>query len=198
MLQEFEAAEPRAEEQADLLWVKSELQQRASQIVASEASPRSIRASHVSPAPRAKRAWLPSFLTPKSLTLAGATLAVLLAAGLYFQQPDQPAAPGPAPIWRSEQFAALSPAGDLSQAPAEFRWEAVAGATSYHLELLEVDGTVVWSNATTQTTVEIPNNVRAKLTPGRAFQWRVVAENATGARIASSHLQTFHILATIR
>jgi hypothetical protein len=78
-------------------------------------------------------------------------------------------------------------------APPELAWRAVDGASMYHVRLLEVDGTEIWSADTPTTQIAIPPQLRAQLQPGRSFRWQVAASNAAG-RIAESSLQSFHII----
>ena len=182
LFQEFETAEARPEEAADLAWINAELTRR-------HAAPKVTLADRV-------RAWL----TFPRLSLAAAALVMLIAAALYL--PTRNGVPLPdqqeTSRWRSGQFAALAPLGDLDRAPGSLRWEAVNGAASYHVRLLEVDGTEVWSADVNATSVELPNNTAAKMLPGRAFQWDCSARDSSGRTIASTNLQSFHILATQR
>jgi hypothetical protein len=94
--------------------------------------------------------------------------------------------------WRSTAVAVVAPAGDVS-APTQFAWRAVEGASAYHVRLLEVDGTEIWSADTPATQIAVPAQVRAQLQPGRSFRWQVTASGAAG-RIAESSLQPFHII----
>jgi hypothetical protein len=182
MFQEFEAATPRPEETADLAWVNAELSRKRSETGPSVAD--------------RIRAW---FTLPR-LSMAATALAVLLAAALYLPNrrgtrlPDQQESSA----WRSGSIAALAPAGDLDRAPASLQWEAATGAASYHVRLLEVDGTEIWSTDTTATTVALPGALAAKMIGGRAFQWDAVARDNGGRKIASTVLQSFHILVTAR
>jgi hypothetical protein len=101
-------------------------------------------------------------------------------------------------VWRSGQITAQSPLGDVDRAPTQLRWDAVPGAVSYHVRLLEVDGTEVWSVDSTSASIEFPNDIARKLIPGRAFQWDAVARDAAGRTLAGTNLQSFHIVATPR
>ena len=182
MFQEFEGAEPRPEEKADLAWVNTELSRRRS-------------TTKVSLADRF-HAW---FTLPR-LSIAAVALLVLIVAGVYLPSRNGSRVPGAqeGPVWRSGQFAALAPIGDLDRAPTQFRWEAVTGAETYRVRLLEVDGTPVWSTDTRSTTVEIPNTVVAKMIAGRTLQWSVEARDSDGRQIAATNLQSFHITVTPR
>ena len=95
-------------------------------------------------------------------------------------------------------MAAISPVGELDRAPSQLRWGPVAGAARYHVRLLEVDGTEIWSADSSEATADLPATLSPKLIPGRAFQWDVAALDAAGRKIAAANLQTFHIPATRR
>lgn len=182
MFQEFERAEPRSEETADLAWVNAELSRRRS-------APKPSLADRF-------RAWL----TFPRLSMAAAALLMIVAAALYLPTRSGSVLPDAQenPVWRSGQFAAIAPAGDLSRAPSELRWEAVTGTASYHVRVLEVDGTEIWSADVNGTSVALPSNVVVQMTGGRAFRWDVAAQDSAGRTIAKTALQSFHILATPR
>ena len=198
MLREFRGAEPRAEEMASVEWIASELRRRSPEL----AGPAPV--VHPQPAsPRDRlRAWTGGLFAPqrrRTLSLAAVALLVVVAAGVYLRPGanfERPSPSGGTAVWRSGEFAAVSPLGDVTEAPSEFRWQTVPGAATYSIQLVEVDRTVVWSADSTRTSIEVPAEIRQKLKPARAFHWQVVARNAGGQNIASTDLQTFHILAT--
>jgi hypothetical protein len=200
MLLEFEKAEPRPDELASVQWIQSELRRRSPELTAA------VPAVFPQPGSIWERLhpWVGYLWSPRGrgMLLVAASLLVMVTAGVYLRQGGDAQRPstsaGGAEVWRSGQFVVVSPVGDVAQSPSEFRWEAVPRATTYQIRLMEVDGAVIWSSDVTQTSVEIPHNVRSKLTPGRAFQWEVVARSAAGERIASTVLQKFHILPNSR
>jgi hypothetical protein len=189
LLHQFESSEARPDEAADLAWIASDLARR---------SPVAARSPEFF---GRLRAWFEFLFTPAGrgrLSLAVASLLLLVTAGLVMRPgggvrqglTEEPT------VWRSGQFAATSPVGDLDQPPSQLRWEAVPGAASYHVRLLEVDGTEIWSADSTSTSVGFPNNIAAKLTRGRAFQWDATSRDNAGRQLATTNLQTFHILGT--
>ncbi|HLK65800.1 MAG TPA: hypothetical protein VKU19_20325 [Bryobacteraceae bacterium] len=192
MLARFESAEPQPAESADMAWIEAELARRAPVTAA--------RPKTAGERIREWFGWLPFPAGRTGFALAGVVLALLVAVGVSLrlssvgQHPttDQPV------VFRSGRFAALAPAGDLTTAPSQFHWENVPGAASYHVRLLEVDGTEVWSVDSASASVEIPIAMAAQLIAGRAFQWDVAARDNAGHTISTTNLQTFHILATPR
>jgi hypothetical protein len=189
LLHQFESAEARPGEAADLAWIESELARR---------SPVAARSPEFF---GRLRAWFEFLFSPAGrgrLSLAVASVVLLVTAGLVMRPgggvrqgiTEEPA------VWRSGQFAATSPAGDLDQPPSQLRWEAVPGAASYHVRLLEVDGAEIWSADSTSTSVAFPGNIASQLTRGRAFQWDATSRNGAGRQLATTNLQTFHIVGT--
>jgi hypothetical protein len=186
LLREFETAEPGPEELASVQWIESELRKRQTPAVAARPSVWERLSGWF--APGRQQVWV----------MAAATLMVLVAAGLYFR-PDGTARPAAAPdrtVWRSGKFAAIGPVGEVSTSPREFRWEPVADATNYRLQLMEVDRTVIWTGESSAPDVAIPDAVRAQFLPGRSFEWQAIARNAAGEQLAATDLQTFHIPVT--
>jgi hypothetical protein len=192
LMHQFEGAEAQPEEAADVAWIESELRRR---------SPAALPVRQ--PFGSRLRDWFGFLFSPAEsgkLGLAAAALLVLVTAGIVLRpgtglriRPSEEST-----VLRSGRFAAISPLGDLDRAPSRLRWEAVAGAANYHVRLLEVDGTEVWSADSVDTTVDFPSSVAARIMPGRAFQWDATAHDAAGKPLASTDLQSFHILATRR
>jgi hypothetical protein len=191
LLHQFESADAQPGEAADLAWIESELARRS-------------QAAAISREPFGARllAWFEFLFSPAGrgrLSMAAASLLLLVTVGLLMRPGGGVRPPLQEPtVWRSGQFAAVSPVGDLDQAPSQLRWETVPSAASYHVRLLEVDGTEIWSADSTSTSVDFSNNIAAKMTPGRAFQWEATARDSSGRQMATTNLQTFHILATHR
>jgi hypothetical protein len=98
---------------------------------------------------------------------------------------------GPA-LYRSARIEALAPAGELSQAPNELRWNAVPHASRYHVRIVEVDTTVVWSGDTTEPHVALPPAVITQFAPGKTLLWEVQAFRGK-EMLASSETQTVRV-----
>ena len=101
-------------------------------------------------------------------------------------------------VLRSRSFAAVSPVGDVASAPAELQWEVSSGASRYLVRVMEVDRTEIWRDEAATNRIALPASIRAQMSAGRSFLWVVAAEDAAGATVAETSLQTFHILATSR
>ena len=186
LLAQFHSSEPRPEERADLAWIEGRL-----------------RGERPVPAPErwSFAAWLREAFAVRrwqTLSIAAACLLFLVAGGFYLRNGREPAIPslGGEPVWRSAQLTAIAPVGDLDTAPAELKWESVPGATRYTVRVLQVDRTEIWKAESAVSSIELPNNVRQQMSPGRGFLWSVTAENGSAHTIAESALQTFHISMT--
>jgi hypothetical protein len=186
MLREFENGEPGAGELASVQWIQSELLRRA---------PRRLSMGE------RLSGWAAEIFSPRrrfALSMAGVSLLLLVGIGIYSQRAGEgPLANRTQPtIWRSGQFQAVSPVGDITQIPVAFQWENVPGAVKYGIHLSGVDGAEVWSAESHETSIVPPPEIRNLLTPGRAFHWKVEAKNAAGETIAATDSQIFHILTT--
>jgi hypothetical protein len=79
----------------------------------------------------------------------------------------------------------LAPAGLLASPPAELRWQAVTGALSYQVRILDSRGEIVWSSPEVRgASLPWPG---LSLAPGR-YSWQVVARLADAERAASPTL----------
>jgi hypothetical protein len=58
---------------------------------------------------------------------------------------------------------------------------------------MEVDRVPFWSAETREPGIELPSAVRAKIVPGKALLWEVVAKDAAGRTVAGSGQQAFRV-----
>lgn len=147
-------------------------------------SPRKIRILHW------ERHWERRYAG--SLALIAASLLVAVTLGWRLQQKPGNEPP-PQEVYRSLQFQAISPAGNVASAPLEFRWESVSGAKEFRLHLFDVDRTEIWSVTTTASTTPVPDEVRRKMIPGRAFLWMVEARDSAGEKTGETNLRRLFI-----
>jgi hypothetical protein len=198
MLRRFENGEPKAEEAAAVQWIRGELRRRAREFAQPPAvpPPRPPIWAHLGD-------WIADLLSPRrlALSMAGVSLLLLIGAGIYLRSGSDATAvlnPAISPVWRSEQLAALFPIGDITETPTAFGWESAPGAVKYVVHFSGVDGAELWRGESTGARIEAPRKIRGMMTPGRAFHWKVDAQNAAGETIAATDSQTFHIVPTIR
>jgi len=182
LLEEFERGVVRPEEEAAVKWISARLKARAPALV---------------PAAECTSWWKAFFVAPgwRTASVAFASLVLVVSAGLYLRHDRAPLIDtrGGAEVMRSQSLGGMAPAGDLAAAPAELRWEAVAGAVSYDVRIEEVDRTELWRQATTVPTVPLPAAIRVKLLPGKTVVWEVTARNAAGQVVAASGRHQFRV-----
>jgi hypothetical protein len=95
-------------------------------------------------------------------------------------------------VYRSARLEVIAPVGDLAQAPNELRWTAVPNASRYHVQIVEVDVTPVWSSDTNELRVALPPEVIAQFAPGKSLRWDVRAFRGN-EMLASSDTQTVRV-----
>jgi hypothetical protein len=115
---------------------------------------------------------------PRLVYAMAATLVLAAGAGVWLasttRAPDELRGPGAEPA-----IALVSPGATIAaDAPARFVWRAVPGASAYRLELLDADGTVVYSTRTADSSAVLPPNVT--LRRGAEYRWWVKAETPGG------------------
>jgi hypothetical protein len=178
LLESFTSAEPSMIEAPAVEWIATEVRRR----VVEQTREKSVWERLTGWIPAGAPRWVPAG--------AFAAIVLLIGSGVYLMRQGHPEIGET--VWRSASVAVIRPAGDLTAAPSEFAWQAVAGARRYRVRLLEVDRTEVWSAETEATQLAVPPGIASQLQPGRSFLWQVVAEGPAGP-IAESNLQTFHI-----
>ena len=87
---------------------------------------------------------------------------------------------------RSALIRGVEPEGEVAEFPAQIRWEAVAGAASYEVSLMEVDRTVIFHNSFTTPVLEVPVNIRRLVVPGKMVVLSIRATDANGVELAQS------------
>lgn len=181
MLKSFESSVPSQSEGAAVAWIAAQLERNQSGVAArSEAR---------------VPFWRSFFRVPY---LAGALAAALvLGLGISFYVSDREPHPINGNIgtgtFRSGSVKLAGPSGDLAQPPGAFRWETYPGAKSYRVDVMEVDGTVLWSAQTSENFAAPTPELKNKMHPGKALQWKVIAFDASGREIANSTKEKFQV-----
>jgi hypothetical protein len=141
------------------------------------------------------RGWMGASALRPALTAAVVLLGVL--SGYYLTRPAAPGFPTNigtgSDTTRSMAVALRAPVGDVTVVPERLQWEPVDGASRYRVRLAEVDRHEIWSAETSDTSIAIPDSVRAQVVPGKTLVWQVTAYNAAGAPIADSDPQRFRL-----
>lgn len=151
--------------------------------------PRRTEAPATPAAPPARR-------SPAILRFAAAALLVIGAGLGYraFQTPD-PALPPPeiGGVVRGGEVEAVSPAGEVAEAPRELRWELHEGAASYRVRITTVDDTILWEMHTPTSPVVLPAELSTRLRRAVLYTWTVEALDPNGARLATSEPVRFRV-----
>jgi hypothetical protein len=114
---------------------------------------------------------------------AVALLAIGAALALRFGRPTAE----PVGVMRGQEEAASAvlPADGtlLRQAPDSLTWAPVSGARAYSVEVFDAESTPLWSSRRLTTPrVDLPPEVRHRISEGGGFLWRVVVYDESGRR----------------
>jgi hypothetical protein len=178
MLKSFESARPSENEGAALAWIAAQLEQKQG------------RASSRAPVPL----WRNFLRVPYLAGAVALALVVGLGISLYISDREPRSLPVNVPgmeTTRSGSVRLTGPSGDLDRAPEDFRWEAYPGAKNYRVEVLEVDGTVLWSKESPQNFAAASSVMKKKMLPGKSLLWRVTAIDDSGKALATSSQERF-------
>lgn len=176
----FNDSNPPADEGGAVQWIVSELRRR--------------RTADSSAAPQtASRGWLATLGWRPVAALAVMVLAVGIG---YVVWDPAPAINAPAPgtqTYRESAVKTITPSGELSNPPSELTWQAVDGAVSYDVQILEIDRTLLWSTSSRSSRIELPRTVVRRIVPGKTLLWSVTATDGAGRPIAESGMQSFRV-----
>src|SRR6478672_12606691 len=183
MLKNFELSTPSADEGAAVAWIAAQLERQQN-----------------APAAQQKVVAVPFWRTMFRVPyLAGAAaLAAVLILGVSLYNRDSE---GPGKLnsgigsgqFRSGSIHLVSPIADQISAPAEFRWDAVQGATSYTVELKDVAGITLATASSTQNVLPVTPEMKANMISGKPLKWQVTARDASGKEIANSSTEQFKV-----
>jgi hypothetical protein len=137
-----------------------------------------------------------SWARPAMVTAAAACV---IAIGVELRRPRPPVlndavTNGPEVLRSQKTVSIVSPVGDIGQAPDAVEWKGVAGAASYRVRLLEVDGNELWRSDTSQTRATLPQEVRAKVAPSKTLLLEIAAFDRQNREIARSDAGRFRFL----
>lgn len=169
MLKSFEQASPTGPEQADVAYVRQQLEEHF----------------RVAPGVAAQSSW---FAWPRWTVAAVAATCVLVVAVSVSRNPMSQLRNGPdAPVYRGvTKLRVIVPPNGMTEAFDEIRWEEFRGATNYRAEVREVDGAVAWHEESRGTQLRVDQRLRSVLLPGKRVSLVVQALNKKNERIAES------------
>lgn len=127
-----------------------------------------------------------------------AVVLLVILGGYYLTKQTAPRFPtdiGSSPeATRSLTIAIRGPIGDQTAAPARLQWQPVGGAARYRVRLSEIDRHEIWSSDTTESAIDLPPDVRARIVPGKTLVWQVTAYSGSNAPIAESNAERFRLV----
>ena len=146
------------------------------------------------------RQSLPARRAGRSFAGWGLALAAVLALGIGLlvelrsrDLPDLPPPPAAGETYRGASVLLAAPEGELQAAPERFEWEAVRGAVSYRVRIVDPLGEEIWSGTAERPALDLPVDAAAKLQTAVLYSWTVEAVDAGGQRIAGSEALKFRI-----
>jgi hypothetical protein len=181
MLKSFNSSLPSAKDEKAVEWVVAQLQ-----------GAKNVPSS----SPRVPF-WRALLRMPNLAMAAALTLAIGLGLSLYVsnrqERPVLHVTPTEIQNMRSGDIRLTDPSGELDRTPENFRWTALPQAKSYSVQLLEVDGTVLWSGQTEDNVLIASPELKSKIRPGKQLLWTVTALDASGKPIAQSSQGGFRV-----
>ncbi len=183
LLHEFQTDSATPDEVRAGQWIASELHRR---LALSNNAPSPDAPSNVKPFRSKQRTFS---------ALAAAAVAVLVIGTAVWMENREPSLDPKIDVrnvYRTSRFDVIAPLGDVPEAPRELKWAAVPQATSYTVQILEVDGTELFRGATPRQSIVVPANVIAQFAPGKTLLWAVTARRGSDV-LASSETQRFRV-----
>ena len=127
---------------------------------------------------------LTGFWTPVRMGgFAVAAAALLLTIGLSTQWQSRRGTPETMQendVLRSAVIRGISPQGDVAAFPDQIRWEPVPGAAEYNVTLSEVDRNVIFHKKFTTPALDVPQEVRTLMVPGKTVLLLITAMDSSG------------------
>src|SRR5215831_11075765 len=176
MLKNFEQSTSSADEGAAVAWIAAQLERQQSAPVAQQKIAR-------------VPFWRTMFRVPYLAGAAALAAVLIFGVSLYHGNSDGPGRLNPGVgngQFRSGAIHLVSPIAEQNDAPTEFRWEAVQGASSYTVELKDVAGITLATANSTQNALPVTPEMKANMVSGKPLKWQVTAIDANGKEIANS------------
>jgi len=172
MLRSFESSTPSENEGAAVAWIAAQLERKQKG---------TAEKSTISQVPF----WRAMFRIPYMAAAAALIVAVALGISMYHSDSGQPILHAPqVGVYRSGEIQ-LQTKGDLGQAPDQLVWAAVPAATSYSVEVDDVTGDKIWESKTSQSSIRVAPELKARMIPGKPLKWTVTALDANGKELAT-------------
>ncbi|MGB9907316.1 MAG: anti-sigma factor family protein [Candidatus Saccharicenans sp.] len=141
------------------------------------------------------RRELTSFLTVRQLAFAGVTALLVLI--IIFAVVPRHQVPAPnffltdEETVRGSSITLISPVIDMNQVPSSFEWKKLGDNVEYQISIS--NGELLWKATTKENQITLPDELKAKMVPGRKYSWQVKAFGPDGSLIAVSSRVQFKI-----
>lgn len=149
----------------------------------------------------AKNAFVPAFekittfFTPRQWATVAAAAALLLVTIFGVLPQFRSSAPrfvlSEKDVVRGKTLSLISPIIDVKAAPAFFEWTELGGDAEYKIYVSNHG--LIWTAATKDTRIAVPDEIRRLMTPGENYSWQVRAFSTKGTLIAVSSRVQFQI-----
>ena len=138
---------------------------------------------------------LTGWLAPRQWAAAAVSAAVILfvvfgALPLLRQQAPQFTL-SDSEVVRGQSLSLITPLIDVKTVPAYFEWARLPNAAQYKISIYNSE--LLWSAATPETRIAIPEEVKAKMVAGHAYAWQVRAFSTGGTLVAVSSRVRFQV-----
>ncbi|PYP92494.1 MAG: hypothetical protein DMG65_04000 [Candidatus Angelobacter sp. Gp1-AA117] len=188
MLKNFESAAPAHDEGAAVAWITAQLGRNSL-----KSAPQTAVAGRLG-------FFRNFFRNSYAIAAVAVALIIIFSVSLYISEhqaaPQLNAGlnnPNPGQILRSQSIRLIGPSGDLKGLPENFRWDVYPGATSYRVELTEVDGTLVRQETVNQNVLSVTPDWKSLIHTGKPYNWQVTALDASGKAVVSSSREHFRV-----
>lgn len=188
MLKNFESATPAQDEGAAVAWITAQLGRN------------SLKSSPQTAAMGRLAFFRNFFRSSYAIAAVAVALIIIFSVSLYISE-HQPAPQlnaglkktNPSEIMRSQSVRLVGPSGDLKSLPESFRWDTYPGASSYRVEVTEVDGTLVRQETVHQNVLSVTPEWKSVIHADKPYIWQVTAFDASGKAVASSSREHFRV-----
>lgn len=138
-----------------------------------------------------------SFLTPRQWAAAAVSAAFVLiivfavlpllkpTATQFFINED-------AVALRGGSITLISPVVEAQTVPSHFEWKALGKDVEYKIYIFD-NGSKLWEATTTETSINLPDNIKKIMTSGEKYSWQVKAFSPEGTLISMSSKVQFKI-----
>jgi hypothetical protein len=126
---------------------------------------------------------------PRRLVFSGAVVAILLVVLI-------PLMPGNGQMTYRGGGVTLAtslPSGRLPSPPVKLSWQSVESAVTYHVELTNSEGALLWASDTDSNGIDLPDGLLAGHPAGSEYRVRVIGYDADGAE-SGRHSSRFMVM----